>query len=138
MARNDIQVGVTGFGQRDNESFDVLFNDGSNRTRQPGPAPDRARWSPRYVEDTFKPTQTGCSSPAVYGRRISPARSPKMPPVRGWALTVRLPRLDWILRGFWGKYYQAPPLTTLSGPLLQYAQNNNLGFLPLHGERDEE
>ena len=46
--------------------------------------------------------------------------------------------LNWILRGFWGKYYQAPPLTTLSGPLLEFAQNNNLGFLPLRGERDEE
>ena len=49
-----------------------------------------------------------------------------------------LPKIDWILRGFWGKYYQAPPLTTLSGPLLEFAQANNLGFIPLHGERDEE
>lgn len=37
-----------------------------------------------------------------------------------------------------GKFYQPPPLETISGPLLQYAQSSNLGFLPLHGERDEE
>jgi hypothetical protein len=52
--------------------------------------------------------------------------------------TILLPGVNWILRGFWGKFYQAPPLTTLSGPLLQYAQASNLGFLPLRGERDEE
>jgi outer membrane receptor protein involved in Fe transport len=53
-------------------------------------------------------------------------------------VTVRLPASNWLLRGFWGKYYQAPPLTTLSGPLLEFAQANDLGFIPLHGERDEE
>jgi outer membrane receptor protein involved in Fe transport len=51
---------------------------------------------------------------------------------------VRVPGLNWIVRGFWGKYYQAPPLTTLGGPLLEYARNSDLGFLPLRGERDEE
>ena len=30
VAQHDLQVGVTGFSQRDSESFDVLFNDGSN------------------------------------------------------------------------------------------------------------
>jgi hypothetical protein len=53
-------------------------------------------------------------------------------------VTVLLPGVDWVLRGFWGKFYQAPPLTTLQGPLLEYAQASNLGFLPLRGERDEE
>jgi hypothetical protein len=52
--------------------------------------------------------------------------------------TVLLPGVGWILRGFWGKYYQSPPLTTLSGPLLEFATNSDSGFLPLHGERDEE
>ena len=52
--------------------------------------------------------------------------------------TALLPKVDWILRGFWGKFYQAPPLTTLQGPLLEFAQESNLGFLPLRGERDEE
>ena len=32
--------------------------------------------------------------------------------------TVLLPRLDWVLSAFWGKYYQAPPLVTLSGPFV--------------------
>jgi len=31
-----------------------------------------------------------------------------------------------------------PPLLTASGPLLQFVTNQDLGFVPLHGERDEE
>jgi outer membrane receptor for ferric coprogen and ferric-rhodotorulic acid len=46
--------------------------------------------------------------------------------------------LNWTLRGFWGKYYQAPPLSTVSGPLLEFAVAQGLGFIPLHGERDQE
>ena len=54
------------------------------------------------------------------------------------AATVKLPGLDWVVRGFWGEYYQAPPLETISGPLLEYAQASDLAFLPLRGERDNE
>jgi outer membrane receptor protein involved in Fe transport len=49
-----------------------------------------------------------------------------------------MPRLNWTFRAFYGHYYQAPPLNTASGPLLQFANNSNLGFIALHGERDEE
>jgi outer membrane receptor for ferrienterochelin and colicin len=136
VTQNDIQIGVTGFQQRDNEAFDVLFNDGSN-------APVNQTLRPlgslvaAYVEDTFKATNwlqfaVGVRQTHFDGAMVENATSPRV------GLTLRLPTLNWILRGFWGKYYQAPPLTTLSGPLLQFAQNNDLGFLPLRGERDEE
>ncbi len=49
-----------------------------------------------------------------------------------------VPRLKWIFRGFYGHYYQAPPLLTASGPLLPFLNQNNLDFIPLFGERDEE
>ena len=42
------------------------------------------------------------------------------------------------MRGFWGEYYQAPPLSTVSGPLLDFAVSQGLGFIPLRGERDQE
>jgi outer membrane receptor protein involved in Fe transport len=42
------------------------------------------------------------------------------------------------LRGFYGRYYQAPPLVSVQGPLLAYANANNTGFAALRGERDEE
>ncbi|HEY2465152.1 MAG TPA: TonB-dependent receptor [Steroidobacteraceae bacterium] len=135
--RHDLQMGVTGFSQRDSESFDVLFNDGS------GTAPIVQNLNPTgslvaaYIEDTYKATEWlsfagGLRQTHFAGAVTENAASPRL------GLTVRLPKIDWLLRGFWGKYYQAPPLTTLSGPLLEFAQANDLGFIPLHGERDEE
>jgi len=53
-------------------------------------------------------------------------------------LAFRLPRLKWTLRGSYSRYYQAPPLSTVSGPLLSYAVTQGLGVIPLHGERDQE
>jgi outer membrane receptor protein involved in Fe transport len=52
--------------------------------------------------------------------------------------SLRIPHLNWVLRGFWGRYYQAPPLSTVVGPLLDYAVTQGLGFIPLRGERDQE
>ena len=136
VSHNDEQVGVVGFSQRDSEHFDVLFNDGSgapvNQTANPTGALVAA-----YVEDTWKATSWlsfmgGVRETHFSGGVVENATSPRL------GATVLLPGVGWILRGFWGKYYQAPPLTTLSGPLLEYATNSDSGFLPLHGERDEE
>ena len=52
--------------------------------------------------------------------------------------TVLIPQVNWIVRGFYGRFYQAPPLLTASGPLLDFVTAQNLGFIPLKGERDEE
>jgi outer membrane receptor protein involved in Fe transport len=49
-----------------------------------------------------------------------------------------VPRLGWVVRGFYGRYYQAPPLSTVGGPLLDFALQQGFGFLPLRGERDEQ
>jgi hypothetical protein len=136
VAQHDLQVGVTGFSQRDSENFDVLFNDGSNapiaQTLKPTGSLVAA-----YLEDTYKATDWltfagGVRQTHFVGALTENATSPRL------GVTVRLPDVNWLLRGFWGKYYQAPPLTTLSGPLLEFAQANDLGFIPLHGERDEE
>jgi hypothetical protein len=136
VAQNDIRAGVTGFGQRDAESFNVLFNDDSGLPVHQRLRPDGSLLA-GYIEDTIKATDWLSFSGGVRqshfdGALVENASSPRI------GTTLRLPGLDWLLRGFWGKFYQAPPLTTLSGPLLQYAQSSNLGFLPLRGERDEE
>jgi outer membrane receptor protein involved in Fe transport len=136
VTRNDIQVGVTGFSQQDHESFNVLFNDGSNPPVYENQRPTGSLIA-GYVQDNFKATDWlqiagGVRQTHFASALTEDATSPRI------GSTVRLPGLEWILRGFWGKYYQAPPLTSLSGPLLQYAQNSNLAFLPLRGERDEE
>jgi len=55
-----------------------------------------------------------------------------------FGVALNVPRLKWTFRASYGHYYQPPPLITASGPLLEFANRNNLGFIALHGERDEE
>ena len=43
-----------------------------------------------------------------------------------------------ILRASYSDVYQAPPLSTATGPLLEFAAEQGFGFLPLHGERDRQ
>ncbi len=136
VTRNDIQIGAIGWRQQDHETFDLLFNDGSNAPVNQTLRPTGSLVA-AYLQDTFKPTDwlqfpIGVRQTHFDGAIVENATSPRI------GAAVRLPGFSWILRGFWGKYYQPPPLTTLSGPLLEYAQNSNLGFLPLRGERDEE
>ena len=71
LAQNDIQAGVTGFSQQDHESFNVLFNDGSNRPVYRILRPTGSLVA-GYVEDTFKATDW-LQLPAESGRRISTA-----------------------------------------------------------------
>jgi hypothetical protein len=43
---------------------------------------------------------------------------------------VQIPKLHWVARAFWGRYYQAPPLLTVSGPLLAQSTPWTAGFCP--------
>ncbi len=53
-------------------------------------------------------------------------------------IALRVPRLNWVFHGFYGHFYQAPPLLTATGPLLNLAVSQDATFAPLRGERDEE
>jgi hypothetical protein len=136
LPRNNLQVGVYTFYQHDNQLLAVIANDGS-----PGLSPTRDSASGAlgafFIDDKFKVTSwltliAGMRPTHFSGGISENAIGPRF----GAALTV--PRLHWVFRAFYGHYYQAPPLLTVSGPLLQFVNNNNLGFLPLPGERDEE
>lgn len=137
VARNDLQIGTYSFYQHDNELFGVIFNDGSGN--QPFSAAEHRSGSLAafFIDDKFKVTpwltlMAGMRPTHFSGGVSETAISPRF----GAALNV--PHLNWTFRAFYGHYYQAPPLITASGPLLQFAQTNNLGFIPLRGERDEE
>jgi hypothetical protein len=138
VARNHLQAGIYAFAQQDGELLGAIFNppdpNFSDFTDREHPS---GRLIALFVEDQFRMTPwltlTAGLRPTFFDGGISEsAVSPRF----GAALT--LPRLNWTLRGFYGHYYQAPPLLTASGPLLQYAQANQTNFVPLRGERDEE
>ena len=135
-ARNHLDVGVLGFGQDDNQYFNVLFNDGSN----PPVAQSLSQSGnlvAAYLQDSYQVAHwltlsAGVRATHFAGLITESAVDPRV------GLTVKLAGLDWVWRAFWGKFYQAPPLQTISGPLLEYVQGSDLAFLPLHGERDKE
>ncbi|HWT65680.1 MAG TPA: TonB-dependent receptor [Terracidiphilus sp.] len=54
--------------------------------------------------------------------------------------TVEVPRLHWVLRGFYGRFFQPAPVETVSSSFLNYvtAQQGQNTFVPLRSERDEE
>jgi len=139
FACNQLSAGLQGFGQADDQFFHVLFNDGSLPTVAQSLKP-RGNVEAAYVQDSCQATSWLTLSAGVRQTRFSGlvtenATDPRL------GLTLRLPGppdREWVVRGFWGKYYQPPPLETLSGPLLEFARESALAFLPLHGERDNE
>jgi len=55
--------------------------------------------------------------------------------------TAVIPKLHWVLRGFYGHFFQPAPLETVSSSVLNYASNLPGGentFTPIPSERDEE
>jgi hypothetical protein len=134
--RHNASLGMYGFGQHDDESVGLIANDGTGLTV----AQQRiatGHLEAFFVEDQYKVlpwlTLTGGARLTHFtGAIFENAASPRI------GAAIRIPRLKWVLRGFWGEYYQAPPLSTVSGPLLDYAVSQGLGFIPLHGERDQE
>jgi hypothetical protein len=135
LAKNNFQAGLYSFYQRDNETFGAIFNDGSL------PLSDVERPSGSlaafFVDDKFKPvswlTLTAGARPTHFSGGVSEnAISPR------FGIALNVPKLNWTFRAFYGHYYQAPPLVTASGSLINLCNSSACGFIPLNGERDEE
>ena len=134
--RHSASFGIDSFAQRDNTLFGITANDGSGlalRQRQ-------QLWggvTAFFAQDQYKITSWltlngGLRYTHYSGSLSENATSPRV------GAAIRMPKLGWTLRGFYGRYYQAPPLNTVSGPLLDFALQQGFGFLPLKGERDEQ
>jgi hypothetical protein len=151
IARNSLQAGLYSFGQHDHYLFGATFNGGSGT---PFNETDTTNGGviEEYVSDNFKPTSwltliAGLRTTQFHGGVFT---ENEIDPRFGAA--IRIPKLNWVFRGFYGRFYQPPPLLTVacendnssptqSGngcPVQQYAEGNAGAFAPLHGERDEE
>jgi len=135
-AKDSLEVGFYGFGQRDHELFGLRFNDASHPDFSQ-PQALSGQIEEAFVEEKYNPwawltLMGGVRQSHFAGQLSENATSPRV------GLAVQLPRWHWVLRGNYGLYYQAPPLETISGPLLQYVTGQSLAYIPLHGERDEE
>lgn len=134
--KNDFDGGVYGFAQHQSNYFANTFTDGSPNF----PASSvgiTGGLASVFINDKFKVTPwltliAGLRQTEFRASLAENASDPRF----GVALNV--PRLNWVFRGFYGYYYQAPPLVTATGALLDLANSQNFTFAPLHGERDIE
>jgi hypothetical protein len=156
---NDLQVGFVSFYQRDNQLFGATFNPPqqpqcvtpTNPAGTCTPFTDSERPTANletfYIDDKFKPFPWLTLSAGMRPTRFAEgnfAANATAPPIAESAISPRfgatatVPRLNWTFRAFYGLYYQAPPIESVSGPLINFCTSNNCSFISLKGERDEE
>ena len=156
---NDLQVGFVSFYQRDSQLFGATFNPQQQPqcvtpTNPAGictPFTDSERPTANletfYIDDKFKPFSWLTLSAGMRPTRFAEgsfAANSTAPPIAESAISPRfgatatVPRLNWTFRAFYGLYYQAPPIESVSGPLINFCTSNNCSFISLKGERDEE
>jgi hypothetical protein len=148
VKNNDIQVGVYGFAQHQANYFNNVFTDCATSCQNFGPSSGAVTGglAEVFVSDRFKVTSW---LTLIAGLRYSHFDSGSVSggtqiavvenvPDPRFGLAIRVPRLNWVFRGFYGVFYQPPPLLTATGPLIDLANSQSLTFGPLRGERDHE
>ena len=132
--QHNFRAGLQVFGERDNQFYEVVDSTpGSPDAFAPQRTSPWASVETVFLEDQYKVTSWltlngGVRLTHYGGPESENAADPRL------GAAIRVPRLGWVLRGFYGRYYQAPPLVTVTDPAL----NNDQTFLPLRGERDEQ
>jgi hypothetical protein len=148
LKKNDLEAGVYGFAQHQSNFFNNVFTDCAPDCQNFGASTAAVTGSltEEFISDRFKATSwltliaglreshfdsgtpSGGSQPAVTENATDPR----------FGVALRIPRLNAVFHGFYGHFYQAPPLLTATGPLLDLASSQTLAFAPLRGERDKE
>ncbi len=136
VKRNDIQAGVYGFAQH---QYNYFFNDYTDGTPNVSPSSIGVNGGVAafFINDKFKVTPwltliAGLRETAFSSTISENATDPRL------GAAIRIPRLNWVFRGFYGYFYQAPPLSTPTTQLQTLAAGQSFAFAPLHGERDIE
>lgn len=150
---NSFSGGLYSFYQRENDLFGVTVKSLSPphsivAVYPDTPANDNAGLVEFYVSDHARMgpyvTLLGGERFSIYRAALNEsAIYPRL------GATVRIPHLNWVLRGFYGHSFQPAPIVTVSSAALDYAKslcntgpNNSCAventFTPLPSERDEE
>ncbi len=140
LKNNSFSAGLYSFYQGENDLFGALINDGSAPSQPNSTANATGGLVEFYVSDHL---HIGKYVTLLGGERFSIFRAalnetaiyPRI------GATVEIPRLHWVLRGFYGHFFQPAPLQTVSASVLNYASNLPDGentFTPVRSERDEE
>jgi len=137
---NSFSAGLYSFFQKENDLFGDQVNDGSGPSEPNTTSNANAGLVEFYLADHL---HLGRYVTLLGGERFSIYRavldeSATYPRI---GATVEIPRIHWVLRGFYGHFFQPAPILTVSTSVIEYA--NSLGggenvFTPLPSERDEE
>ena len=153
--RHNAKIGFYGFAQHDNTLFGLngtqVDPDNPAVTQPVSINPPRQKVNGDleafFVEDQFKAASWlvlngGLRFTRFSGLITETAVSPRV------GVAIQIPRVHWVLRGSYSRFYQAPPLDSICASsttvtvnsclLQQFATDQGLGFLPLRGERDEQ
>jgi hypothetical protein len=137
---NTFSGGMYTFIQGESDLFGVQVNNGSGPSQPNTTAHATAELLEFYIDDHL---QLGRYVTLLGGERFTYYRSDQnagaaYPRI---GVTVRIPRLNWVLRGFYGHFFQPAPVLTVSSSVLNYAGGLGGGentFTPIPSERDEE
>ena len=128
IARNTLSGGLYGYAQHENDLFAAVFNDQSNPNFSVNPI-ITAGVEEAFVEDNYKPTSwltlTGGERQSHFSGAITEnAIYPRI------GIALLIPKLNWVFRAFYGHFYQPPPLTSITGPALAFAQASGRHLRP--------
>jgi hypothetical protein len=137
---NSFSAGVYTFYQAETDLFGTIVNDGSAASQPNTQSNASASLAEFYLADHLRlgryVTLLGGERFSIYHAGIDEtAIYPRI------GASVEIPRLHWILRGFYGHCFQPAPVQTVSTSVLNYAGNLPGGentFTALPSERDEE
>ena len=143
--RHNASVGFYGFAQHDNTLFGLTGTSFDESTDPATPVPVNVPLTRQkvngdleavWIQDQYRASSWLSLTGGIRVTRFSgliteTAGSPRL------GIAIQIPKLQWVLRAAYSRYYQAPPLDTVSTDVLT-AVSPEAGFLPLHGERDEQ
>jgi outer membrane receptor protein involved in Fe transport len=138
QGRHNASVGFYGFGQHDNTLFALTGTNDNGDPVDVHPPREKVNGDLEalWIQDQYKAASWLSLTAGVRFTRFSglvteTAGSPRL------GIAIQIPHLQWVLRGAYSRYYQAPPLDTISNDVFN-AVSPDQGFLPLRGERDEQ
>ncbi|MGA8090230.1 MAG: TonB-dependent receptor [Terracidiphilus sp.] len=137
---NSFSAGVYTFYQSETDLFGTFINDNSAPSQPNTQSNADAAITEFYLADDLRfgryVTLLGGERFTIYRAGIDEtAIYPRI------GASIEIPRLHWVLRGFYGHFFQPAPIQTVSSSVLNYASNLPGGentFTPLRSERDEE
>jgi len=132
--RHTYHYGTDTFAEHD----DSLFGLRSNLGNRLAVSHEEVLWAnvaSAFGEETFRVSSNLTLNAGLRLERFSGTLTENAASPRA-GLAWQIPHLG-VLRASYGRFYQHPQTSTVSGPLLQFALQEGFGYLPVPGERDQ-